>query len=168
MKRVKTAKQAGVRQSLLMAGLALASVGAQASVTITSGNGIFVDLRAPGSISLQSPGAGIGPLLTYDINQPAPIESSRGSLNAASASSSVSGSLYYSLGTSYGNFSENDSSPDGSMVELDLNRKGYGYRAGCTGGKWPGQGARGNPDWLRAMAMAAVLPAPLQAGVTGS
>jgi len=131
MKRVKTAKQAGVRQSLLMAGLALASVGAQASVTITSGNGVFVDLRAPGSISLRTPGASIGPLVSYDINQPAPIESSRGSLNAASASSSVSGSLYYSLGTSYGNFSENDSSPDGSMVELELNRKGYGYRAGA-------------------------------------
>lgn len=129
MNRVNAAKQTGVRQYFLLAGLALASVSAQASVTITAGNGNFADLRVPGSISLQSPSAGIGPMLTYDINQPAPIQSSTGSLNAASASSSVSGRLYYSLGTSYGNFSENDSSPDGSMVELDLNRKGYGYRA---------------------------------------
>ena len=129
MKRVKTAKQAGVRQSFLMAGLVLASVSAQASVTITAGNGNSIDLRVPGSISLQSPGTET--LVIYNVNQPAPIQSSAGSLNAASASSSVSGSLYYSLGTSYGNFSENDSSPDGSMVELDLNRKGYGYRAGA-------------------------------------
>ncbi|MDP1923821.1 MAG: PEP-CTERM sorting domain-containing protein [Thiobacillus sp.] len=41
----------------------------------------------------------------------------------------MSGSLYYSVGPSYGNFSESDSSSDGSMLAIDLNRKGYAYRA---------------------------------------
>ncbi|KVW94644.1 hypothetical protein ABW22_11360 [Thiobacillus denitrificans] len=37
--------------------------------------------------------------------------------------------MNYSAGASSGYFSEYDSSPDGSIVELELNRKGYGYHA---------------------------------------
>lgn len=105
MKRVKAIKIVGVRQSLLMAGLALATVNVQASVTITDGS--F------GGIILTSPNPVILPPIT--------------SLNTASASTNVSGSMNYSLGTSSGYFNENDSSPNGSTVVLDLNRKGYGY-----------------------------------------
>lgn len=139
MKRVKAirhgvnrAKVVGVRQSLLLAGLVLASVGAQASVMITSGNGDTnlighagsISIRAPyvvvnknaGSITIQNP--------SFIIEPPPAI-----SLNAPSVSSSVSGSMNYHVGTSSGYFNESDSSQDGSMVELDLNRKGYGYHA---------------------------------------
>lgn len=130
MKRVKV-KQVGVPQSLLLAGLVMASVGAQASVTITTGSGIAdrivnagsISVRNPditvnrnaGLITIQNPGLIIQPLATY--------------LNTPSASSSVNGSMNYSVGTSSGYFSESDSSPDGSVVELALKRKGYGYRA---------------------------------------
>ncbi len=130
MKRVKAAKQFGVRQSLLMAGLLMASVGAQA-VTITAGNGIADRIVDAGSISIRDSGGGLelapgGRLELWDpyaVVQPSVL------LNSASASSSVSGSMNYSVGTGSGYFSESDSSQDGSMVELGLNRKGYGYHA---------------------------------------
>jgi hypothetical protein len=127
MKRVNAVrKQPDLRLSLLMAGLlmASASASAQASVTITTGNANIVDLRdTAGSISIQNPGVVLetGP---YPVIQP-----SASPLNAPSSSSSVSGGMNYSAGSGYGSFSEYDSSADGSTVELELNRKGYGYHA---------------------------------------
>ena len=105
--------------SLAMVGLVLASAGAQASVTLTQDSGagfilnsypvpIFTPILSPSPIFTPIPGA---------------------SLNSATTASSVSGSLYYSVGSSYGNFSESDSNSDGSMLAIDLNRKGYAYRA---------------------------------------
>ncbi|MDP2029881.1 MAG: PEP-CTERM sorting domain-containing protein [Thiobacillus sp.] len=114
MKRAKE-KQVGVPQSLLLAGLVMASVGAQASVTITTGSGIADRIVNAGSISVRNPG--------ITIQNPGLI------IQLPPASSSANGSMNYSVGTSSGNFSESDSSPDGSLVELELNRKGYGYRA---------------------------------------
>ncbi len=128
MKCVKAAKQPGVRQTLLMAGLIMASASAQASVTITTGNGHFRDFRDAGSITIRNPGV-VLERGSYPVIQPTIIRPSAAILNDASASSSVNGSMNYSVGTSSGNFSEYDSSADGSMVELELNRKGYGYHA---------------------------------------
>lgn len=130
MKRVKE-KQVGVPQSLLLAGLVMASVGAQASVTITTGSGIADRIVNAGSISIRdsggrlelAPGGRLELRDSYAVIQPSVL------LNSASASSSVNGSMNYSTGASSGSFSEYDSSPDGSMVELGLNRKGYGYHA---------------------------------------
>jgi len=134
MKCVKAAKQLGVRQSLLMAGLIMASASAQASVTITTGSGNFGDFRDAGSISIRDLGGRLELRNPYAVIQPATIQPATIQtpatiLNAASASSSVSGSMNYSAGTSSGNFNEYDSSSDGSAVELELNRKGYGYHA---------------------------------------
>jgi hypothetical protein len=136
MKRVKAiqqgvnrATQGNVRQSLLLTGLVLASAGAQASVTITTGNGFINRIEAgrlifPPIIELGRQG---GSIL---IAMPGPfIPSPTISLNTASASSSVNGSMIYTVGSNYGSFSENDSSSDGAKVELDLRRKGYGYHA---------------------------------------
>ena len=124
MKRVKAVKQVGVRQSLLLAGLVMASAGAQASVTITAGNRIADRIVDAGSISILNPAITVnGNAGVITIQPPATY------LNTPSASSSVSGSMNYSVGTSSGYFNEYDSSPDGSMVELELNRKGYGYHA---------------------------------------
>lgn len=126
------AKEVGVRQALLLAGLVLASAGAQASVTISTGNG-NVNLGEAGSISIRSPSVVVGnagsiPILNPGINiVPSTITS-----YIPSASSSVSGSMSYYVGTGSGYFSESDSSPDGSMVTLDLNRKGYGYQAAAS------------------------------------
>lgn len=119
MKRVKAtqhgmhhAKSDSVLQSLLAAGLVLASVNAQASVTLAGNYG------HSGSLVIHSPGIVIPPVFTYS--------------NTPSASSGVSGNMNYSVGTSSGYFNESDSSSDGSMVELELNRKGYGYHAAAT------------------------------------
>lgn len=130
MKCVKAAKQPHVRWSLLMAGLVMASTGAQASVTLTAGNlnlrelpdsgGVGSIIRAPGGqIELRSPNTVFQPI----------IQPPSASLHASLASSSVSGSMNYSVGGSSGNFSEYDSSSDGSRVSLEMNREGYGYRA---------------------------------------
>lgn len=116
MKRVKAAKQAGVRQSLLVAGLAMASTGAQASVEYTTYESRWTR-DGWEAVMVLSP--------VIQEFMPAPVAL----LNTPSASSSVSGSMSYSAGASSGYFSENDSSPDGSAVELELNRKGYGYHA---------------------------------------
>ena len=116
MKRVKSMKQVNIRQSMLLAGLVLASVGAQASVTLSAIDPPTLNFNQySGSIINQTPNFIIFPPISF--------------LNTPSASSSVSGSMYYYSGTGSGNFSENDSSPDGSTVALDLNRKGYGYHA---------------------------------------
>lgn len=120
MKRVNAEKQFGVPQSLLMAGMVLASVSAQADGLISFGSGNAV---SNGAIYILNP----NPVVVFN---PSPITlPSVNTLNAASASSSVSGSLSYNLGSSYGSFSENDSTADGSQVGLELNRKGYGYLA---------------------------------------
>lgn len=129
MKRVKAVKQVGVRQTLLMAGLAMASSGALASVTLTAGNGIPGAIREAGSISITRPGNLLIVENPYPVIQPVLIQPSAIALNSASSSASVSGNMSYSVGTSSGYFSEYDSSADGSMVELELNRKGYGYHA---------------------------------------
>jgi hypothetical protein len=123
MKRVKAAKQCGVRQSLLMAGLIMASAGVQAG-TITTGSGIADRIVDAGAISITSPGNLLIVENPYPVIQPSAVP-----LNTASASSSVSGSMNYSAGASSGYFNEYDSSPDGSEVELELSRKGYGYHA---------------------------------------
>ena len=139
MKRVKKAvrhgvscaTQVNVRQSLLVAGFVMVSASTQASVTISTGSGVVdriadagsLSIRNPditingsaGVITLQNPGRVILPPATY--------------LNTPSASSSVSGSMNYSVGMSSGNFSESDSSQNGSAVELDLSRKGFAYHA---------------------------------------
>ena len=123
--RIKRAKQFGTH-ALLMAGVATASASAQAS-TITTGNWIdgrveAVQLTPPPLIDI---GRSAGSII---ISAPGPITPAV-FLNNAFASSSVSGSMNYSVGTGSGYFSESDSSADGSMVTLELNRKGYGYRA---------------------------------------
>jgi len=128
MKRVKAVKQVGVRQALLMAGLAMASAGVQAG-TITTGSGIADRIVDAGAISITSPGNLLIVENPYPVIQPVLIQPSAIALNSASASSSVSGSMSYSVGASSGYFNEYDSSVDGSMVELELNRKGYGYHA---------------------------------------
>ena len=117
MKRVKAAKQPGVRQSLLMAGLIMASAGVQASVEYTTYETRFTQVGM-GSVKVSNP-------IVIQEFTPTPVVP----LNTASASSSVSGSMNYSVGTSSGSFNEYDSSPDGSAVELELSRKGYGYHA---------------------------------------
>jgi hypothetical protein len=117
MKRVKAAKPAGVRQSMLMAGLIMASAGAQASVEYTTYELRLTQPAYPSPVHF-------GETNVYEFH-PAPTVS----LNTPAASSSVSGSMNYSVGASSGYFSEYDSSPDGSVVELELSRKGYGYRA---------------------------------------
>ena len=127
MKRVKAVKQVGVRQSLLLAGLVMASAGAQASVILTAGNGNSGYFGGAGSISIRNPAITVnGNAGVITIQTPATY------LNTPSASSNVSGSINYFAGTGSGFFSENDSSPDGSAVELELKRKGYGYRAEAT------------------------------------
>jgi hypothetical protein len=123
MKRVKAAKQAGVRQSMLMAGLIMASASAQAG-TITTGSRIVDRIVDAGSISIRDLGGRLELRDPYAVIQP-----SAALLNTSAASSSVSGSMNYSVGASSGYFSEYDSSPDGSVVELELSRKGYGYHA---------------------------------------
>ena len=124
MKRVKAVKQVGVRQSLLLAGLVMASAGAQASVILTAGNGNSGYFGGAGSISIRNSAITVnGNAGVITIQTPATY------LNTPSASSNVSGSMNYFVGTGSGFFSENDSSPDGSAVELELKRRGYGYRA---------------------------------------
>lgn len=130
MKRVKAAKQPRVRLSLLMAGLLMASAGAQA-ITITASNGIADRIVDAGSISIRDSGGRLelAPGGRLELQDPhTPVQPSV-FLNSASASSSVSGSMNYSVGGSSGNYSEYDSSPDGSGVSLEMSRKGYGYRA---------------------------------------
>jgi len=130
MKRVKAAKQCGVRQSLLMAGLIMASAGVQASVTLTASSGVGVGL-----VVRDTPGVALKPRVVFEprnanaVIQPGLIQSPAVFLNTPSASSNVGGSMYYYGSTGYGSFSENDSSYDGTKVELELNRKGFGYRA---------------------------------------
>ncbi|MHB1085930.1 MAG: PEP-CTERM sorting domain-containing protein [Thiobacillus sp.] len=129
MKRVKE-KQVGLPQSLLLAGLAMASAGAQA-VTITAGNVIADRIVDAGSISIRDSGGRLelAPGGRLELRDPYAVIQPSVLLNSAAASSSVSGSMNYSAGAGSGNFSEYDSSPDGSTVELELKRKGYGYRA---------------------------------------
>lgn len=127
------AKEAGVRQAMLLAGLVLASAGAQASVTITAGNGNLDNFRDAGSISTQNPGINIVPptIISY----------------TPSVSSSVNGSMSYYAGTSSGYFDESDARPDGSMVALDLNRKGYGYQAEASSQTGQAE-ARAETKWI--------------------
>jgi len=127
------AKEAGVRQAMLLAGLVMASAGAQASVTITSGSGGLINLGNAGSISILNPGINIVP---STITSYTPY-----------ASSSVSGSMSYYAGTSSGYFNESDSSPDGSMVALDMNRKGYGYQAEAASQTGQAE-ARAETKWI--------------------
>ncbi len=145
MKRVKAIQSFPLRSSLLLAALAMASVSAQASVTLTNSNYGFVDriggsaisIRDTGSIALVSGGSitiqqPSFPITFTPIAPPVtfiPITPPAVSLGNPSASSQVSGSMNYSVGSSYGNFSESDYSADGSTVALQLNRKGFGYQA---------------------------------------
>jgi hypothetical protein len=130
MKRVKTIQSFPLRSSLLLAALAMASVSAQASVTITTGNhdlGVIrdagaIEIRDAGSIELVSGG-------NVSIQQPILITPPATSLGNAAASSQVSGNMNYSVGSSYGSYSESDYSADGSSVALVLSRKGFGYQA---------------------------------------
>jgi hypothetical protein len=149
------AKEAGVRQAMLLAGLVMASAGAQASVTITSGSGGLVNFRDAGSISIrnrvgrefQKPLVFLESRRPYDAIQPAPVQPPAAALNAPSASSSVNGSMSYYAGTSSGYFNESDSSPDGSMVALDMNRKGYGYQAEAASQTGQAE-ARAETKWI--------------------
>lgn len=141
------AKEAGVRQAMLLAGLVLASAGAQASVTITAGNSNLINFRDAGSISIRKPLVFLEPRRPYDAIQPAPVQPPAAALNAPSASSSVSGSMSYYAGTSSGYFNESDSSPDGSMVALDMNRKGYGYQAEAASQTGKAE-ARAETKWI--------------------
>ena len=129
MKRVQAAKQSGARQ-LLMAVLMMASAGAQA-VTINAGNGIADRMVDAGSISIRDSGGRLelAPGGRIELQNPYTPVQPFVFLNSAAASSSVSGSMNYSVGGSNGNFSEYDSSSDGSEVSLEMNRKGYGYHA---------------------------------------
>ena len=127
------AKKAGVRQAMFLAGLVLASAGAQASVTITAGSGSLVNFGNAGSISILNPGINIVPSTITSYTP--------------SASSSVNGSMSYYAGMSSGSFSESDSSPDGSMVALDLNRKGYGYQAEASSQTGQAE-ARAETKWI--------------------
>ena len=108
MKNENAIKKTGICSSLILAGLVLASASAQASVTFTQYDNVWSDV-----ILVNLP-----PVFTPDFTW-----------NAPSASSSVNGSMNYSVGSNYGSFNENDSSTDGSTVAIELNRKGYAYRA---------------------------------------
>lgn len=108
MKRVKSLYKSRIYQSLLVAGVAMCSTGAQASITLTGGGDW--DL---GSIII----VGTDPTI------PAPLPL----LNSATASASVAGYMYYSSTTGYGNFNEYDSSSDGATVAAALSHKGFGY-----------------------------------------
>ena len=118
---------------MFLAGLVLASAGAQASVTITAGSGSLVNFGNAGSISILNPGINIVPSTITSYTP--------------SASSSVNGSMSYYDGMSSGYFSESDSSPDGSMVALDLNRKGYGYQAEASSQTGQAE-ARAETKWI--------------------
>ena len=113
MNRVKTVKQVGVGQSLLLAGFVMMSVGAQASVS-PGGN-----IQVAGSLIISSP-------VTPPASVSWPVFNY---VNSPSASSSVSGSMNYYTATSSGAFNESDSSQQGAQLDLELNRKGFGYRA---------------------------------------
>ncbi|MDP2030712.1 MAG: PEP-CTERM sorting domain-containing protein [Thiobacillus sp.] len=130
MKRVKTIQSFPLRSSLLLAALAMASAGAQASVTLTTGNHDLVMIRDAGAIEIRNAG-GIELVSggNISIQQPSPIVPPAVSLGNATASSHVSGNMNYSLGSSSGYFSESDYSADGSAVALALSRKGFGYQA---------------------------------------
>ena len=112
MTNVNVIKKTGICSSLILAGLVFANASAQASVTFTQYDNVWSDVGS--NVILVN----LPPVFTPDFTW-----------NSPSVSSSVSGSLYYSVGSSYGNFSESDSSSDGSMLAIDLNRKGYAYRA---------------------------------------
>jgi len=133
MKRVNAVPSFPLRSTLLLAMLAACSAGAQASVTITTGNYGVTDRIGAGSISIREGGSiEIAPGGSIILQQPSfPIAPTQPtvSLGLATASSQVSGSMSYSLGSSSGNFSESDFSADGSTVALDLSRKGFGYQA---------------------------------------
>lgn len=119
MKNVNSIKNIVNPSSLAVMGLVLVSAGAQASVTLTQDSGagfILNSYPAPIFTPILDPSPVFGPIPGV-------------SLNSATTASSVSGSLYYSVGSNYGNFSESDSSSDGSTLAIDLNRKGYAYRA---------------------------------------
>ncbi len=119
MKCVNAVKQVGVLQSLILAGLVMASAGAQASVTLTNNSPWYGDLIVFSDT----------PLPGYYPN----IEPPATSLNASSASSYVSGTMNYQIGSNAGNFSENDSGNVGSPVEIGLESKGYAYQAKASG-----------------------------------
>lgn len=133
MKRVKTVKRAGVRQSLLLAGLVMVSATAHASPAMSGAGG-----------AVQSMGMDLDPayttytttftwLYTEPLQAPAAVYPvflpAATSLNMPVASTSVSGNMNYTIGSGSGYFSESDSSQDGSKVVIELSRKGYGYQA---------------------------------------
>lgn len=122
MKRVKSNKQVAVRQSTLLAGLVLASFSAQASVEFTTYESVFTHVVAPVY--------GGDFIVHNDVYEfiPTPFVN----LNTSSASSSVSGAMNYKIGSNAGNFSESDSSTDGSPVEIGLAQKGYAYQAASS------------------------------------
>lgn len=115
MKNVNAIKKNAIRSIFVMAGLVMASAGAQASVEFTTYGSWFTNVVAPV----------YGGDIIVNTVYPTPIFFP----NTTSASSSVSGSMNYSVGSNSGNFSENDSSSDGSTIAIELNRKGYAYKA---------------------------------------
>ncbi len=112
MKNINAIKKAAICSSLVLAGLVLGSASAQASVTFTQYDNVWSDVGSNFVL------VNLPPVFTPDFTW-----------NAPSVSSSVNGSMSYSMGSNYGNFNENDSSTDGSTVTIELARKGYGYRA---------------------------------------
>lgn len=58
-----------------------------------------------------------------------PPEAQLQSYQAATAAISVSGSMSYSIGLAAGNASESDSNSTGQRLDIDWQRKGYGYNA---------------------------------------
>lgn len=133
MKRVKKLQSFPLRSSLLLAALAMASACAQASVTITNGSYGFVDRIGGSAISIRDAGSieivSGGSIIIQQPSLPVVFVPPAVSLGNASASSQVGGNMNYSVGSSYGNFSESDYSADGSAVALQLSRKGFGYQA---------------------------------------
>jgi hypothetical protein len=123
MKRVKTIQPFPLRSALLAA-LAMASAGAQASVTVTNDAG-YTTYESVFTL-YQNPVVQLMPDIQVIHGVFTPPATSLGN---PSASSQVSGYMNYSVGSSYGNFSESDQSADGSTVALALSRKGFGYQA---------------------------------------
>lgn len=149
MKRVKTLQSFPLRSSLLLAALAMASAGAQASVTLTAGNGVGV-VREVGAIQIRGNNTiEVVPVSGFiSISQPSLIGPPIIFLGGAGASSNVSGNMSYSLSSSSGNFSESENSPEGSAVALELSRNGFGYQAeaAATGTQLK---ARAETQWVQ-------------------
>lgn len=140
MKCVNAANPAGVRRTLILAGLVLVSTGAQASVTLTqdSGSGSFlVDMSSAYIQDYFWNDAAAWSFVTFPqysgsnffLADMPPVYIQDYPRNAPAVSSSVSGALHYRIGSNTGAFNESDFSHIGSAVEIDREEKGHAYQA---------------------------------------